>query len=178
MIWNNRQKLHLGCGGNIIPNWINIDLDSPNADRHCDLTHPLPFKDASVDYVFTEHFIEHITRLQAVILLKECRRVMKSGAVIRISTPDLKWLVNQYSLGQIDEWADLGWLPSTPCQLINEGMRSWSHQFLYDLDELTSILKESGFQDVRAVNRHESDHATLRNLECRPWHNEIIIEAR
>lgn len=27
------------------------------------------------------------------------------------------------------------------------------------------------------INWHESDHQELRNLECRPFHGEIIVEA-
>jgi predicted SAM-dependent methyltransferase len=177
MSWKKQHKLHLGCGSNLLSGWVNIDLDSPGSDLHADLTQPLPFVSDSVDFIFTEHFIEHITRPNAVALLKECKRVMRKNAVIRISTPDLNWLVQQYTLSKTDEWADVQWIPNTPCQMINEGMRSWGHQFLYDAPELNEVLHEAGFSSIKSVTYRGSDHDELRNLECRPWHRELIVEA-
>lgn len=177
MFWNKKNKLHLGCGSNLLTGWLNIDLDTPGADLHADLTQPLPFSNESVDFIFTEHFIEHISRAHAVALLKECKRVMKQTAIIRISTPDLNWLVQQYSQSRITEWADVNWLPQSPCQMINEGMRSWGHQFIYDAQELHDVLREAGFSSVKSVLYKSSDHDEFRNLECRPWHHELIVEA-
>ncbi len=52
-------KVHLGSGPLILPGWVNVDnLPYPGVDRVLDVTKGLPFK--NVDYVFAEHFIEHI----------------------------------------------------------------------------------------------------------------------
>ncbi len=171
------MKLHLGCGANYIKGWTNVDLDSPTADAHADLRNPLPYADASVELVFNEHFLEHITREEGIIFLKECSRVLKPGGVFRVSTPDLRWLVAQYISGKLDEWADVGWVSETSCRLFNEGMRLWEHQFVYDLPELLSALRVAGFSNVRQVAYRESIHPELVGLECRPFHRELILEA-
>lgn len=171
------MKLHLGCGTNYIKGWTNVDLDSPMADAHADLRNPLPYGDASVDFIFNEHFLEHITREEGITFLSECRRVLKPVGVFRVSTPDLRWLVAQYVGGQLDEWADVGWVPGTPCRLFNEGMRLWAHKFVYDLPELFGALQEAGFSNVQQVGYRESTHSELVGLECRPWHRELIVEA-
>src|SRR5207253_10227185 len=103
----NNNKLHLGCGSVNFPGWINIDLDSPTADMLLDLTHPLPFPDGSVTHMFNEHFIEHITRSQAVQFLQECHRVLSADGAIRITTPNLRFLTYSYMTGAIGEWGDL-----------------------------------------------------------------------
>lgn len=172
------MKLHLGCGTNYIPKWINIDFDSPTADLHLDLRNPLPYPNASVEFIFNEHFIEHINRDEALIFLKECKRVLKPRGVFRTSTPDLRWLAAQYFGGKLDEWSDVGWEPTSSCRLLNEGMRLWGHQFLYDEPELTAILSEAGFSHCTFVKHSESSHPELVGLECRPWHRELIVEAR
>lgn len=177
MFWNKQNKLHLGCGSNLLSSWVNIDLDAPSADLHADLTQPLTFSSGSVDYIFSEHFIEHISRPQALALLKECKRVMKPTAKIRISTPDLNWLVQQYGQSRLTEWADVNWHPQTACQMINEGMRAWGHQFLYDAQELNNVLQEAGFTSIQSVPYRSSEHKEFLNLECRPWHRELIVEA-
>ncbi|MBK7953705.1 MAG: methyltransferase domain-containing protein [Candidatus Accumulibacter sp.] len=172
------MKIHLGCGSNYLDGWVNLDLDSPVADTHADLRNPLPYPDASVDFIFNEHFLEHLSREQGVVFLRECRRVLKPGGVFRVSTPDLRWLVAQYVSGKLDEWADVGWMADTPCRLLNEGMRLWGHEFLYDLPELIQTLRGAGFGNTCSVAHRESSFPELAGLEGRPWHRELIVEAR
>jgi predicted SAM-dependent methyltransferase len=172
------MKLHLGCGFNYIEGWCNVDLDSSVADLHADLRNPLPCADATVDLIYNEHFLEHLTRNQGLAFLKECRRVLNSRGVLRISTPDARWLLAQYLVGKLDEWTDVGWVPETSCRLLNEGMRSWGHEFLYDLPELIGTLKEAGFSEIHRVPYRASANPELGGLECRPWHQELIVEAQ
>jgi predicted SAM-dependent methyltransferase len=170
------MKLHLGSGTVRFEGWVNIDLDAPDADMHLDLRAPLPFGDSSVDLIMNEHFIEHVLREEALALLVECRRVLRPDGVLRLSTPDLKFLTTCYLSGKIDEWEGL-WLPSTLCRMMNEGMRSWGHQFLYDAEELTGIMAEAGFTRVDYMSWRESEHAELVGREKRPYHGELIVEA-
>lgn len=90
------KKIHLGCGSVYFSEWLNIDLDSPVADLHLDLTKPLPFEDCSATHIFNEHFIEHISRTEALKFLIECRRVLSFNGVIRITTPNLRFLIASY----------------------------------------------------------------------------------
>ncbi len=170
------KKLHLGCGTNLIPGWVNVDLSKSRGVTPWDLTKPFPIESGSIDYIYSEHFIEHITREQAKELLFECYRVLRVGGVFRISTPDLKKLVNEYLSGNLSEWSDLGWNPASPCALINEGMRLWDHQFLYDVEELTGLIKDCGFSHIEQVAWRDSGHAELKGLECRPFHGDLILE--
>ena len=88
------KKLHLGCGQNAIPGWLNTDYYPRRQDiLHLDATKPFPLPAESFDYVFSEHMIEHITYHDGLTMLKESRRVLKPGGRIRISTPDLKFLI-------------------------------------------------------------------------------------
>lgn len=170
------MKLHLGCGDVLLAGWVNIDIESDLADAKLDITSGLPYEDGSVSHIFAEHVIEHVTLEQARSLLAECRRVLSPNGVIRISTPDLRWLAHVYISGLTHLWGDI-WQPESPCKLINEGMRSWGHQFLYDADELVALLRASGFPTVKRQNWHVSDHSELNGLESRPYHNDLIFEA-
>jgi predicted SAM-dependent methyltransferase len=170
-------RLHLGCGGNQIPGWSNVDLvAAPGVVVH-DLTTPLPLPEESIEYIFSEHLLEHLTREQGLAFLRDCHRVLKVGGVVRISTPDLGKLVAEYEAGRISEWHDVGFFPPTPCVMVNQGMRLWNHQFLYDPSELLALLHEAGFAEVVTCAWHRSPHEVLQNLECRPYHGEIIVEA-
>lgn len=171
------KKLHLGCGTNILPGWANIDLVGHAGSLLHDIIKPFPILSQTINFIYSEHFIEHITRRQAHNLLVECRRMLAPGGVVRLSTPNLRFIIDEYLRGRTTEWNDVNWNPVTPCQMMNEALRLWDHQFVYDFEELELLLKESGFSVVYPVSWRQSEYPELRSLECRPFHGEIIVEA-
>jgi predicted SAM-dependent methyltransferase len=173
------SKLHLACGTNIINGWANIDLSNDANIINFDLTIPLPVNSETISFIYCEHFIEHISYDQAKRLIGDCYRVLKPGGVLRVSTPSLRKLIDEYLAGRLSEWHDVGFFPSTPCHMMNEGMRSrsWGHEFLYDADELAHLFVDAGFSMVTNVAWRESNYEELKGLECRPFHDELILEA-
>ncbi|WP_439890362.1 ATP-binding cassette domain-containing protein [Ralstonia sp. 25C] len=171
-------KLHVACGHNVIPGWINIDAYGGPSVYRWDLAKGLPFPDETVDYIFCEHFIEHLPKANGLAFLIEAHRVLKPGAVLRLSTPSLEYLVERYSEGKLDEWLDVGWVVQERADLVNESLRSWGHQYVYDSAALASAMRRAGFDDVISVPWRESEHIPLQGLECRPFHQDLIFEGR
>ena len=59
----NPKKLHLGCGLDYKDGYINIDFNkNVKADMYLDLTKKFPFRDNTIDEIFTEGFVEHIPK--------------------------------------------------------------------------------------------------------------------
>jgi predicted SAM-dependent methyltransferase len=170
-------KLHLGCGSNHFDGWANIDFFGPQGTIKWNLTKPLPAKSASIRFIYAEHFIEHLTRREGAALLRNCFELLTRGGVIRISTPNLEFLVQQYRLGRTVEWRDVGWSPMSPAQMLNESFREWGHQFVYDANELLCALREAGFENPSIVGWRESRYLELRGRERRPCHGDLIVEA-
>lgn len=172
-------KLNLGCGPHTMKGWVNIDLmDHPDIIKH-DLSRGLPTRFVnknSVDYIFTEHFIEHIETNKAIALLSECHYSLKPDGVLRLSTPDLAFLVECYRNKETAHWAPT-WNPRNACAMMNEGMRLWGHQYLYDKEELEFILKEVvEFREIYWVEHRKSFYKELNGLEVRPYVNDLIVE--
>jgi predicted SAM-dependent methyltransferase len=170
-------RLHLACGTNVLPGWANVDLDGPQGVIKLDLTQDLPIADGRIEFVFCEHFIEHVPLATAQKLLREVWRCLRPGGVLRLSTPDLDMLVEHYQTRRLDTWRDVGWLPDTACRLLNEGMHAWGHEFVYDQTELERAFREAGFRSYERVRWRSSGHVELAGLECRPDHGELIYEA-
>jgi SAM-dependent methyltransferase len=61
-----------------------------------DMRNSIPYPTSSFDVVYHSHFLEHLSRSHAAGLLKECRRVLRPGGVLRVAVPDLAYLVRQY----------------------------------------------------------------------------------
>lgn len=84
----NKVILELGCGTDKrIKDSISFDLvDLPGVDVVCDLNFGFPFlNDNSVDEIHSEHFLEHVDDLGA--LIKEIYRVLKPGGRKYITVP-------------------------------------------------------------------------------------------
>ena len=153
------MRLHLGCGPNHIDGWINID-NAPyeGVDRVLDVTMGLPFED--VEFIFAEHFIEHLDYREALRLLKDCRSVLRDNGVLRLSTPNLDWVWASHYRRALDAREEL-----LACFMINRAFRGWGHQFLYNFGTLAATLRDAGFEDVVRVSYGESARNALRGLE-------------
>lgn len=161
----------------MLAGWANVDLEGVAPVIEWDLTRPLPVAAGGFDCIYSEHFIEHIRLDEARALVAECHRLLKPDGTLRLSTPSLQKLVDEYGASRLDEWQDMGWTPASPCQLLNEGLRLWGHQFVYDLPELRRLLTDAGFRVVEQASWRESRHPALAGLESRPYHQELIVEA-
>ncbi|MFF1799003.1 class I SAM-dependent methyltransferase [Kitasatospora sp. NPDC058263] len=120
-----------------------------------DIGRPLPFADASVDWVYAEHLIEHVTMPVAIGWLREARRVLRPGGVLRVTTPDLaRYLVGYatddgYLTKHRRRLTTMGFgppMPPRPAFLVNQIFRYYGHQWIYDLDELRHVLTQAGFE--------------------------------
>lgn len=81
--------LNVGCGHNLIPGAINCDLHNPSADRQIDCTALEDFENETVDLIESHHMIEHLSFDEAERAIAEWCRVLKVGATLVITCPDL-----------------------------------------------------------------------------------------
>ena len=168
-------KLHVGCGKNYFEGWVNIDNNSDNnisrLDIIMDLRDPLPFPDNSVDYLYNEHFLEHLSLNEGLAAIREFFRVLKPGGVMRIAMPDLESMVAAY---MDPDWKKGGWLQrhgldfiETRAELLNINFRAWGHKWLYDWEELERRLKEAGCVAIKRRKNGQSVHEPFQRIETR-----------
>jgi SAM-dependent methyltransferase len=91
------KKLNFGCGTRLANGWINIDFHSYDSRvRQVNLLAGFPFPDAKFDAVYSSHVLEHFTREQAQLLLRESYRVLKPGGILRVVVPDFEDSCREY----------------------------------------------------------------------------------
>ncbi len=185
------MKLHLGCGKTIFPNWVNVDLyrKTPKVTP-VDLSKKFPWGNETVEFIFTEHFLEHLNLQQGLYCLSECLRVLKKSGVIRVTMPDLKTAICNYEKGWQNEiWAKQElrkkaeghkshFVLETGAEFLDACVRNDGHLFLYDHETLKKALLHVGFKSVIAAPYKESSHSELKNLETRCKEQDpLIMEA-
>lgn len=169
------RKLQLGCGPYTLEGWLNSSLYGAKDVVPIDVKKPLPIKSSTFHYVFFEHLIEHLRFSQGQDLVKECFRILKPGGKARIATPDIEFLIELYQPGKSPlqerylRWAtdvflkDAGTCLDTA--VINNFVRDWGHQFIYDYKTLKCALRGVGFVNIEKVSPGESSDPNLRNVE-------------
>ncbi len=170
------RKLQIGCGENILKGWLNSDYQ-PKSDKilHLDVTKPFPFKENVLDYVFSEHTISQFTYLQGLKIFAECYRDLKPRGKLRISTPDLSFLIGLYKSEKSElqkaylRWATENLKKTAPfCEdtlVINKFMRNWGHKFIYDEKILRYSLEKVGFTEIKKCDLCDSEDEALQGLE-------------
>ena len=170
-------KLHVGCGKVKLPGWLNIDME-PGADLVIDVRQGLPFAENSTDFIYNEHFVEHLTYDEGGRIFREFWRCLRRGGVLRTSTPDLDFLVRLYS----KEFKNEDWFPAghesvkTKGTAMNVAFRWWGHQYVYNEEDLTRQLTKAGFQNIKRCGLNKSNYPELSNLETRK-ESTLILEA-
>ena len=140
-------KLHLGCGKRYLPGYVHVDLAEYPHINHKHEVQKLPmFADSSVDLIYASHVIEYFDRIEVKALLKEWRRVMKKGAVLRLAAPDFEALARVYSESRV---LDLIHGPLYGRWEIPGSDKVVYHKTVYDFDSLKLMLEEAGFRNVK-----------------------------
>ena len=178
-----RRGINLGCGGMTFANWLNIDFERPHhVDILWDLTKGLPFlPDGQFDAIYSEHFLEHVTRKAAMTLLQDCFRALKPGGHIRFALPDLDELLRAYAAG--DKHPDVneafreefGTVFHTRGELFNIAMRAWGHTYMYNREDINLLFDRVGFIDIKSVELNQSLVPLLQNRESRPAYQSSLI---
>ena len=89
--------IHLGCGEQNDERWINIDAQPFPHVHFVSGVEKLPmFAENYADLIYGCHVMEHISYQRYSEILKEWRRVLKPGGILRIAVPDFDKLIAIY----------------------------------------------------------------------------------
>jgi predicted SAM-dependent methyltransferase len=174
---NSTIKLHLGSNVSNVEGWLCSDIAPGfNGAIYLDASKRFPFEDSSVDYIYSEHMIEHLSLEESGVMLNECFRVLKDGGKIRLATPNLSKIIDLYqddndNSAQGKEY--VAWISTmflgnpkfNRIEVINQMFHGWKHKFLFDEDYLKEALTNKGFKNIKTCEYGLSDDLQLSNLE-------------
>jgi len=139
------MKIDLGGGLRSRRGYVNFDIiEAPTVDVRCDLRNGIPCKDESVEGIITLEFLEHLTKSEAELLLKECYRVLKKGGELIISCPDFLGTIRAFSIAYDNRqirylYTQIYGGQTTPYDFHKSG---------WILPELAILLSNIGFTDI------------------------------
>jgi predicted SAM-dependent methyltransferase len=150
-------KLNIGCGVNLKPDWVNIDLVR-NADLTLDMREPIPLPDGSAQMIYSEHFFEHLDYpTDAMRFLSECFRILEPQGTFSVGVPDTRWPLRDYGdngdggyyEAAVNRWHFPDWC-RTRMEYINYHFRQDDqHRFAWDFETMEQALRNTGFVEIR-----------------------------
>lgn len=159
------SRLHFGCGEIKVKGWLNVDV--ANSDFDLDLAiGKLPWVNSSFSAIVGEHIVEHLELESELLpLLREFRRVSRSGAEIWLSCPDMEKICREYLrdkgvglLAHIKQKRPLmKFVDGCPPQHIVNKLfhQGGEHKNLYDFEIVQWALNEAGFGECQQVRERE-----------------------
>ena len=167
-------KLEIG-GLEARPGWLVTNVNAVTRN-YLDATRTWPMEDGSLEVVYADNVIEHISLEQGRVMLAEAYRCLQPGGVIRLVTPDLRKHVELYLSGAeaVDGtvgsfYRGLGLVVEHPVDLVRIPIASFGHHvgYLYDFDALAAELRRAGFTQPAEYSLGDSSHAALKDLDQR-----------
>jgi predicted SAM-dependent methyltransferase len=173
-------RLNWGCGPHAAPGWINSDVrDAAGVDLCGDIRDGLALPSDGLDYAVAIHALQDVPYLDVRGVLRELRRVLRPGGVLRVGVPDLDRAIAAYLRGDHgyfyvpdDEVRTLG--GKLAVQLV--WYSSVRTPFTYDFIE--ELLRAAGFRDVVRCRYREtaSVHSEIVALDNRERET-LFVEA-
>ena len=183
-------RVQIGGGDHQVDGFFNIDIVPP-ADLVADIREGIPLPDGSVEFLFSEHFVEHIDYPCSVKrFVADTFRVLAPGGQVVTGVPDAEVVLRGYherDAELFDEIRDR-WYGRRDClgdfnayiDLVNYVFRDQDdsdkytpHLWAYDLEKLVSLFTDVGFS---RVERWEFD-ATVANPK-REWASLYVIAVK
>lgn len=157
------------CCGSVRPQseeWTNLDLLLPVVGRHSaewknlqeeknylehDVTSgKLPFAQDTFDGILFAHALEHFDCQQAVKIMAECRRVLKTGGLLLVSVPDASYFRRVHDEDTVENaerlFGEPIHLPDGETTFFGYGLWNRWHKAILTEDALWCYFVRSGFK--------------------------------
>ena len=141
-------KLNLGCGGNILEGYTNIDTKKYDPIVHQMDVKDLIFPNESVDEILAESVLEHISTFDTQETLWEWWRVLKPGGKLEIVVPDFDVIAKKWLAGRMSRTILLRYLY---CPVLNP-TRQMPHLNMFDRRSLRELLEAEDFKIMSVTN--------------------------
>jgi len=174
------RRLNWGCGPCVVPGWINSDrLSVEGIDLRCDIRTGLALESDSIDYIAAIHALQDLGYGHVIPALRELRRVLKSGGVLRLGLPDLDKAIRAY----LDRDEAYFYVPqedatSMGAKLVTQITWYGSVRTPFTFDFIAEWLQKAGFRFVtRCVYKQTaSDYRDIVELDNRDRES-LFVEA-
>jgi predicted SAM-dependent methyltransferase len=163
-------KLNLGSGPvKGVGGWTTVDYSG--ADISWDLKQSIPLGDSTVFAIYSSHLLEHLNFTEINTLLAEINRVLVPSGTFRVCVPDAAKYIRAYSNGFEFRIQSQMYQPGVTftSSLIDQvnyiAYMGGEHKFLFDLENLSSLLEMHGFGEITSSHYSSTEDDIDRSID-------------
>ena len=166
---------------NFIPNWFCefITISKEKNIKYCDASKKIPFKDSTVDLIYSCHMLEHLDQNETKVFLNESYRILKPNGIMRIVVPDFQKLIDNYKFDKdvnkfVYDSCLVGKKPKSlikKLQYLIQG-HGWHHQ-MFNKESL-EFFKKFKFSDVQLIDPGKTKIGFNTSIDLNERKNESL----
>jgi predicted SAM-dependent methyltransferase len=148
--------LHIGCGDINLDGWINLDArNKGHIHIHTDNLDLSQFSDESLGVIYLSHVLEHVSFVDAEILINTFFKKLRKGGVLLVSVPDFEAMIKIYQ----GSGSDLNIIRKA--LLGGQDYEYNYHKSVYDNKLLCELCLNSGFNIASKYSTLEEFGSTV-----------------
>lgn len=170
-----RVNLYVGCGHHRMKGFTHVEIniakqfkkggDVGPPEIMADITKKIPLADKSVDIIYSNETLEHLTYQELINHFLECHRLIKIGGYVRMVVPDMDIMIKNYiskdeNLEIAKKESEIS--PFLPVEnhtdLFISRVLYHDHYYLHNYDTLSRALKKTGFSKIKQVGPGETSY--------------------
>ena len=139
------MKLDIGCGTMKHDGYIGIDaISSPGVDIIHDVREGIPYDAGTIDGIWNQSFIEHLSFGEAKRFLMECYRVLKPGGELVTVTLNFVSICKKFiSVDESLRWTGINY------EFYGSQANEYEfHKSCYTKEFIARLLGEVGFKNI------------------------------
>jgi SAM-dependent methyltransferase len=207
---SSKRGINFGCGLSVGEGWLNYDASptlrlqrlpfagglarklvrpvGPAPAQYGDVVKGLPDQEATVDFVYCSHTLEHLALDDFRRSLKEVFRVLKPNGTFRGVLPDLQAEITRYleddaptACSSFMEYTSLGQASRARGLrgMLQTVLGNSQHLWMWDYKGMERELQSAGFVDVRRASYGDSPFSEFGAVESRDrWEGCLGFECR
>ena len=204
------MKIQYGCGLSAPKGWVNFDSSPtlrlqqlpllgelfkckqfsnfPSSILYGDIIKGLKVEDASVDWVYCSHVLEHSALEDFRKALVNTYLMLKRGGIFRFVLPDLEYYIQVYQDSNSADrcsnfMADTMLGRKTRKKGVESIIRSWlggsAHYWMWDYRGIAKELADAGFEKIRRVRLGDSGISAFDDVEDPSrWGTNLGVQCR
>ena len=139
------MKLDIGCGDQKHKGYIGIDaVSKPGLDIIHDVRKGIPYDTGTIDAIWNQSFIEHLSFAEAKLFLMECYRVLRPGGELVTVTLNFVSICRKFIVTDEDHrWHGIS------MEFYGSQANEYEfHKSCYTKGFITRLLGEAGFKNI------------------------------
>ena len=169
-------KVNMMCGKrNFGDDWVHVDGGEYGHIVSKDI-YLSSWPDASVDLLYCSHGIAYFDRDEIVSIFEAWKRVLNTGGLLRLATPDMQEISDRLCRGN-----DIEVFLGPIFGKMKMGNDYVYHKTGYEFIGLRKILSSIGFEQIRFYDHRLTEHPNTGNREDKyddhsaAYHNGVLI---